>query len=767
MAAAVQVVTVLVEDREPPVLRLYGEAVMKAEVGCAFVDPFVGAWDQVDGVLTRNVTVRVGSRGSWANVSRVNTSLPAGSRLILEYRVQDRAGLNANITRAVDLVDTRPPTLNLSSGPPSSPPRPWSLDAANPHPDYNVANFAFLSPTVRDNSVGKVNVSALVRLHAAGVLLAPPAGCPGRNHSLMVDNVDPQAPNGTVYNITYEAKDPSNNMANVTEYIVVVDRQAPDLITPLPRSSLTLEYTPDSVNWAAERPSLGGAMPPGCSSLGPHLPDAQTQLRLVVKCVEAVDLVDGNVSCSLTLNVTVGYPDGSSATAAFPQATYPPGTRVTLLFEAADSAGNRNSTAIELVIVDKTPPIINLSNAPAVVVLRPGKLNENTAALLAGVQVTDTFDVAPELTVLTNVTELTLPGPANITYRGRDRAENVVEANRLVELKIEAAGASRASGSAGVAAGVAGGIGLLLMVVFSLLLVTRMRSQEAKHRAAMREMQRIDQTHANHVLTRRERTRSFLTAEPNPLLDPGAARNEPATAGKTATLRVPPKAGGRFAQLGEAHMSSLSAADEYLEVEDEAIEETDVDTADRTRAPPWLHGMISRQQAEAALLRAAGGEGGWFLVRERKEDESWAMSVSIAGGGVEHHLISRSPGDGQFLFNNQPCEDATALSVKGTTGNGKGERVEDETEEFCMRCEDDGARNVPVELLAVPVFFASFLLSSSLFFLYFFFFLFPSPPPPSCVVFSPNFLTLFCSFCFLFCFCLLFSFFLFFGPGHC
>ena len=80
-------------DTTPPQLTLLGDAEMKIEAGESFVDPGATAVDDVDGNLTGEIRVE----GS------VDTATP-GSYL-LTYRVEDRAGNSASLTREVNVVE--------------------------------------------------------------------------------------------------------------------------------------------------------------------------------------------------------------------------------------------------------------------------------------------------------------------------------------------------------------------------------------------------------------------------------------------------------------------------------------------------------------------------------------------------------------------------------------------------------------------------------------------------------------------------------------
>lgn len=95
--------TITVVDSTPPVLSLFGDANFSLGVWQDFVDPGVNAEDSVDG----NITSSIIPTGTVDNYT-------LGSYQIL-YTVQDAAGNEANITRVVNVVNSAPTDISLSS----------------------------------------------------------------------------------------------------------------------------------------------------------------------------------------------------------------------------------------------------------------------------------------------------------------------------------------------------------------------------------------------------------------------------------------------------------------------------------------------------------------------------------------------------------------------------------------------------------------------------------------------------------------------------
>ena len=52
---------VIVKDNDRPTLELVGAGTLFAEAGCAFVDPYASAFDNVDGVLSSKIVRRIQS----------------------------------------------------------------------------------------------------------------------------------------------------------------------------------------------------------------------------------------------------------------------------------------------------------------------------------------------------------------------------------------------------------------------------------------------------------------------------------------------------------------------------------------------------------------------------------------------------------------------------------------------------------------------------------------------------------------------------------
>lgn len=66
----------------------------------------------------------------------------------------------------------------------------------------------------------------------------------------------------------------------------------------------------------------------------------------------------------------------------------------------------------------------------------------------------------------------------------------------------------------------------------------------------------------------------------------------------------------------------------------------------------WLHGAISRKEAETKLA-SAGMQDGIFLVRQK--DHSYALSMAF-DGRISHHLITKNPQSGWDVNSKQPPE---------------------------------------------------------------------------------------------------------------
>jgi hypothetical protein len=102
VATAANARTVTVNDNEPPVLVLNGNANMGLECGDAFTDPFATADDACFGDVTNRIIVS----------GAVNPAQP--NTYTLTYNVTDPAGRSAPpVSRTVNVSDTVPPTISV------------------------------------------------------------------------------------------------------------------------------------------------------------------------------------------------------------------------------------------------------------------------------------------------------------------------------------------------------------------------------------------------------------------------------------------------------------------------------------------------------------------------------------------------------------------------------------------------------------------------------------------------------------------------------
>lgn len=102
--------TIHVVDTTPPVLQLVGSDSMTVEGATVFRDPGYTISDNVDtiGQLDPLVTV----------TGRVNTSLPANTKVIIVYAARDtHSNVARSLTRLVTIVDTTVPVIRLNGNP--------------------------------------------------------------------------------------------------------------------------------------------------------------------------------------------------------------------------------------------------------------------------------------------------------------------------------------------------------------------------------------------------------------------------------------------------------------------------------------------------------------------------------------------------------------------------------------------------------------------------------------------------------------------------
>ena len=81
----------------------------------------------------------------------------------------------------------------------------------------------------------------------------------------------------------------------------------------------------------------------------------------------------------------------------------------------------------------------------------------------------------------------------------------------------------------------------------------------------------------------------------------------------------------------------------YEKEEEDAGPDSNYMTPRALLEPEWLHGRISREEAEAFVTsqEAGGGVPGAFLFRRREEEDAFGITVLVDWDNVEHFLLVR------------------------------------------------------------------------------------------------------------------------------
>lgn len=176
--------TVGVIDNLPPTITLLGDALITLPIGTAYVEPGVTITDNVDANLTPEI------------IGEVNNQLLGVYTLI--YRATDSSGNQSEVTRDVQVVDLTPPVITILGD------NPLFLDVGGSFQDPGVTAIDAIAGEVSVTVSGSVDASTL----------------------------------GS-YELTYTATDPSNNSAQATRTVEVVDRMPP-VITLVGPANLSL-----------------------------------------------------------------------------------------------------------------------------------------------------------------------------------------------------------------------------------------------------------------------------------------------------------------------------------------------------------------------------------------------------------------------------------------------------------------------------------------------------------------------------------------------
>lgn len=75
-------------------------------------------------------------------------------------------------------------------------------------------------------------------------------------------------------------------------------------------------------------------------------------------------------------------------------------------------------------------------------------------------------------------------------------------------------------------------------------------------------------------------------------------------------------------------------------------------------APPWFHGVMSKQEAIKLMEKKPNGT---FLVRQRPDNHTCFAMEQMYQGNIQHHCITRESG-GSFVINSISLGDVLSIT---------------------------------------------------------------------------------------------------------
>jgi len=327
-------------DTTPPLIVLYGGSQLRIFLNAPFNDPGVKAVDDIDGDLSVTVTGSVDT-----------TKL---GRYTLKYSAVDLAGNISTATRVVEvlpLIDTIAPEMSL-------------VGSSRVTVELN-GEYRELGAVAIDNVDGNIT-----------------------NRVISQGNVETSTLGN--YSIVYSVSDSSNNRAQVSREIVVVDAQTADTVAP------EIKLSGSNPLYILKGSSYSEA---GYS---------------------AYDDRDGDITSSVTLSGSIDT-DNEGA--------------YTLSYSVSDKAGN-STTAQRVVNVvaslDSEPPLITLKGD------NPLIITQGSSFVDPGASAVDARDGIVTLSTVVRVDTNSVSDSYSVTYRAVDKAGNEAITIRSVSV-IEAA----------------------------------------------------------------------------------------------------------------------------------------------------------------------------------------------------------------------------------------------------------------------------------------------------------------------------------------
>ncbi|WP_462152936.1 immunoglobulin-like domain-containing protein [Pseudoalteromonas xiamenensis] len=433
--------TVTVSDKDKPVLTLNGSNAISLSVGEVYNELGASAVDNVDGDISKQVTVSGSVESATVGVYTVT------------YTVSDAAGNTSSATRNVSVLDTSAPVVT----PPSDLVVAATDDKGTAASDTAIAMF-LNSATALDSADG--NLTAQIHHDAPAVFpvgvtqvsfsVSDGAGNTGTAQATVtvsdqtkpvltlngsnaitlavgevyselgasaLDNVDGDISNkvtvsGTVdsaavgvYTVTYTVSDAAGNTTSVTRSVSVQDASAPVVTPPSDLVVAAVDANGTAASDSAIATFLAGAT--------------------------ALDTVDGNLSAQISHDAPTVFPVGV--------------TQVT--FRVTDGAGNTGTARASVTVADQTKPELVLSNGNTLV------LSVGEAFVEPGYTAQDNVDGDITANVVrTGTVDVHVKGVYTLSYTVSDAAGNKSFATRSVTVQDAAAPVVTAPANIDVAA---------------------------------------------------------------------------------------------------------------------------------------------------------------------------------------------------------------------------------------------------------------------------------------------------------------------------
>lgn len=392
--------TINVTDTVPPVLTLTGANPLVVACGAPFTDPGATALDACAGVLNSVQPSGV-----------VDTNTPGD--YIRTYTVSDPEGNPAQITRAVQVVDTVPPVVTLTGA----------------------ATVTFACGTAFTDP-GATALDA----------------CEGPLAPVVTGSVNTAIPGN--YTLTYAATDASGNVGQATRTVAIVDTASP-VLTLNGDATITIACgTAFTDPGATALDACEGPLTPvvtgsvntavaGSYTLTYAATDSSNNTGSAVRTVHVVDLIPPvltlNGSPALTLecgdaDTEPGFTAADACDGALTDAVEVTGTVdvtvpgvYTRSYRVTDATGNAAQTTRTITVVDTTAPQLVLIGAASITLSCGGTYSE------PGATATDACEGSLSNAIaIDGAVDTATPGVYTITYSVSDTAGNTATVDRTV-----------------------------------------------------------------------------------------------------------------------------------------------------------------------------------------------------------------------------------------------------------------------------------------------------------------------------------------------